>query len=599
MSEFPFDEFKETDFNEFERFFKTNTVNPIYDHRANFQTNSPSFYEYLAKHNHLIKILAKRIYDYDKELAKRFEEWNREVEKWNNEIDKRMEDWDNLIKKFPKNVEDLLIQWLQDGTLEHLINNVLMSKMKEEFEQKETNKIIKNITSYPNIQLNTVNNGRLVYVTLFDNSGNQITHQFLYNGGISMEEYDQYFIHSRTWSGSYELDYKEYQKTPVNNLNTFGNFTPGAENIARYTSTIGDTFEQTVNIDDDNTAITFAFYANAMGGLWEVEILDSDYEKVTLSTYTSGNVHRKIYTPFTDLPKGIYKIKGTFKGKDPSNPIENPRGWIGNTNHSIIRLSKKFAITNNTDDDLIKTPSNLEFAYNFKDKIDSDYIFAPFHQKIVSYENQPIKFYDDNGVIDFSIFDSETYYYVRGSLNIHQNVNIKYNSDGKNLMNIITTHKINNDGTINVDGNMKVLEDIYMNNSYVIMGVSKSDLFDKIVTGYDNMYTNTSDDWLATNSNEFIPESDLCKNYTFLSSKNKNLAIGFRFNDIKYTLRKYKLDKDLPENMTYIQHRNENILKIYSKLFNSSDNLVKKGFKHTFSGTYYFSNQFNIYDLLI
>ena len=104
MSEFPFDDFKETDFNEFERFFKTNTVNPIYDHRANFQTNSPSFYEYLAKHNHLIKILAKRIYDYDKELAKRFEEW------------------DKRIENLPEEIEDLLKEWLTNGEIDRIIN---------------------------------------------------------------------------------------------------------------------------------------------------------------------------------------------------------------------------------------------------------------------------------------------------------------------------------------------------------------------------------------------------------------------------------------------------------------------------------------------
>lgn len=110
MSEFPFDDFKETDFNEFERFFKTNTVNPIYDHRANFQTNSPSFYEYLAKHNHLIKILAKRIYDYDKELAKRFEEW------------------DKRIENLPDELKRMFLEWVDDGTLARILAQLLLDE---------------------------------------------------------------------------------------------------------------------------------------------------------------------------------------------------------------------------------------------------------------------------------------------------------------------------------------------------------------------------------------------------------------------------------------------------------------------------------------
>lgn len=134
MSEFPFDDFKETDFKEFERFFKTNTVNPIYDHRANFQTNSPSFYEYLAKHNHLIKILAKRIYDYDKELAKRFLEW------------------DKRIEHLPKELEELLIEWVNNGTLSEIINKELMYKKVDKIDHNEDierlDERIDNVTVY-------------------------------------------------------------------------------------------------------------------------------------------------------------------------------------------------------------------------------------------------------------------------------------------------------------------------------------------------------------------------------------------------------------------------------------------------------------------
>ena len=111
MSKYEWDNHKDTDFTEFERFFRDSNIQPIYDTRADYTTNAPSFYEYLAKHNHLIKILAQRIYDYDKELAKRFEEWAKNIEQW----EKNLEDFDDEVKR-------LLQDWIDDGTFADIIN---------------------------------------------------------------------------------------------------------------------------------------------------------------------------------------------------------------------------------------------------------------------------------------------------------------------------------------------------------------------------------------------------------------------------------------------------------------------------------------------
>ena len=111
MSKYEWDNHKDTNFSEFERFFRDSNIQPIYDTRSDYTTNAPSFYEYLSRHNHLIKILAKRIYDYDKELAKRFEEW------------------DKRIENLPKELEELLIEWLKDGTLEHIINENIFNDL--------------------------------------------------------------------------------------------------------------------------------------------------------------------------------------------------------------------------------------------------------------------------------------------------------------------------------------------------------------------------------------------------------------------------------------------------------------------------------------
>ncbi|MDN6835684.1 MAG: hypothetical protein L0L86_06030, partial [Lactococcus lactis] len=74
---------------------RRSTFEPWYDDKKDYNTNAPSYYDYLGRMHKLIQLLANRTWEYDKELAKRFEEW------------------DKLIEKFPENVENLLIEWMK------------------------------------------------------------------------------------------------------------------------------------------------------------------------------------------------------------------------------------------------------------------------------------------------------------------------------------------------------------------------------------------------------------------------------------------------------------------------------------------------------
>lgn len=91
---------------------------PWFDDKRNYNTNAPSYYDYLARINKLMKILGERIWDYDKELAKRFEEWDKNLE------------------EFPEEVKDLLIEWLEDGTLEKIINENIFNDLNEKIDKK-------------------------------------------------------------------------------------------------------------------------------------------------------------------------------------------------------------------------------------------------------------------------------------------------------------------------------------------------------------------------------------------------------------------------------------------------------------------------------
>ena len=52
---------KLTDINDVVRFLKQSPQNPYYDFDTDYTTNSPNYYDYLAKLKPLIQILAERI----------------------------------------------------------------------------------------------------------------------------------------------------------------------------------------------------------------------------------------------------------------------------------------------------------------------------------------------------------------------------------------------------------------------------------------------------------------------------------------------------------------------------------------------------------
>ena len=117
-------------------------IEPMYDRQADYQTNSKSYYDYLAKLKKLFELLSNRIWEYDEELKKRFEEW------------------DKLIEKFPENVEKLLIEWLEDGTLEEIINVNIFEDLNNKIEEykNELNKKIENNTKEINEKIEKLKN---------------------------------------------------------------------------------------------------------------------------------------------------------------------------------------------------------------------------------------------------------------------------------------------------------------------------------------------------------------------------------------------------------------------------------------------------------
>lgn len=101
---------------------------PRYPDDADYQTNSPSYYEDLARLQKLFKILSTRIWDYDKEINEYFRRWEENLETINEDVIRMM------------------IQWFEDGTLDDILNHELMNRKPEIYLSEE-----EPTTDFPNV----------------------------------------------------------------------------------------------------------------------------------------------------------------------------------------------------------------------------------------------------------------------------------------------------------------------------------------------------------------------------------------------------------------------------------------------------------------
>ena len=93
-----------------------NKRNPFYPDDTDYNTNSPSYYDDLARKNKLIQLLAEKIWDYDERLDERLDDLE-------NVLQNYLSQWDTRIENLDDEVSHIFVTWLNDGTLEQIINN--------------------------------------------------------------------------------------------------------------------------------------------------------------------------------------------------------------------------------------------------------------------------------------------------------------------------------------------------------------------------------------------------------------------------------------------------------------------------------------------
>ena len=103
--------------------FKFNSRKPRYNDDSDYTTNAPSYYDDLARKQKLIKYLSHRIWEYDEILDTSLKDIRKELNNYIDIVNGRLEIIDHKIGEgFNQEINDLLVQWVNDGTLEHIIN---------------------------------------------------------------------------------------------------------------------------------------------------------------------------------------------------------------------------------------------------------------------------------------------------------------------------------------------------------------------------------------------------------------------------------------------------------------------------------------------
>ena len=106
---------------------------PRYPDDADYQTNAPSYYEDLARKQKLLKMLAEKIWEYDKRLDERLEDLE-------NVLQDYLLQWDERIENLDDEVSHIFVTWLEDGTLEKIINHDVLGNKADKTDLDKTNR---------------------------------------------------------------------------------------------------------------------------------------------------------------------------------------------------------------------------------------------------------------------------------------------------------------------------------------------------------------------------------------------------------------------------------------------------------------------------
>ena len=227
-------------------------IYPYYNDDNDYNTNAPSFYDYLAKNRHLLKELTEKVFNYDKELAKRFEEWDKNLE------------------TLPDDLKRMLEDWMADGTLAHLINEVIFEELNTKITSITPVESVESLLTDPKI--NTYN-GLVTAKRFFNDS------EYMIGAKYKIIPHDE----NETWTPLYNgLEYNQNGEINIGNGLKLYYVSEGTVNVKHF------------------GAVTMQEKYNDTRGI-KASLLFLQYKDNTEQTYSSTGY--KLY-----FPSGFYRV---------------------------------------------------------------------------------------------------------------------------------------------------------------------------------------------------------------------------------------------------------------------------------------------------
>lgn len=406
---------------------------------------------------------------------------------------------------------------------------------------------------------------------------------FLFPIGVKLGEieYSHYRFQKDTnddfIKGREDAIYSE-KNTANDNYGTISDGTmKGTTTDNHYADTVGTKLSNSFT----GTGVDVQYYFDDRGGVWEIRI-----DGVLVDTFTThidgvppadiidATSNARARRRIRGLSDGLHNIEMKFIGEDPKHPPSTTpaRGWtkfkrevsnVSQSTYRIFSITEDFSLTSNS--------SNIEFAFATTSAWIPDHGIGTAFLGTTGFQDVLI---DGVKLSDFT----PTGFKPFNNATITQELEIKMPSDTEQMA--ILTHTANiEQNTVTRYGKMKFLLQKTINTGYVNMLPATSTFGQKLTSSKGKSFPTILDDGSFT---ELSDKEDSLE-YVFTSDDPslRNYYTGVAFLDFANSRRLNKPNVGI----TAIQHRADNIQKLYPKIYDG--HTVQPGEVIKFGGVFF------------
>ena len=349
-----------------------------------------------------------------------------------------------------------------------------------------------------------------------------------------------------------------------------------------FTTEIGATWEVPITTHNPGDEIFLSLFLDDRGGVWRMSLVEDESVTGDVSTFSTVDYGATPNLRAFSVPTpGDYTLRGTFMGDDPDNPPSDgtSRGWLTTELNTYYLV--RAALNHVGEATLSPTPSNKNFAFRIAHPEGGDSQFIPDHGHDVETLMGPAEFYDGPRKIDVDSLTPGVPIEV-GELTMVQHFlgHNPYDVTDE-LADVRTVDTIMADGTYRAEGRIEALRDLIIaSTSYTGMLPFNPNELNLVATSLRTTYPAPPEDL----PNEPLGADGLHSTSVAVVGDDPALVAAVRFNQPEETRR---LSLNESSDPIFIQHRNEDMGKIYPRIGYAGDTLAPAGTVWRFSADYW------------